>query len=481
MRKPKKSLGAGRACSPRGGDSSGGAATLSVSALIKEANIWSDWLPSSRIGPLSWVQMAGMLMRATKPERIIDTLAPTLVRTRSTTEAKCRRLAKGASDKPVFLMTYEGYREQFQDELLEHFAKFLESIDGNTDLEWLRDRLNKSGAGAQSFVWFLLNGIATAQLNDSLDENKVKREARWLANIDFYEPAMMSGDEVVLQEFYEAFRETFPRAAPLLARPLPSRSLESPIYDSEDPYIERLAAIEQCQKRQANLVNSAASTPIDLPEDAWCRAMRSNPWERALDLARVPMFHRQRQLAFLLRDVSLDEVVLRAERALLEMADTTARNAIDEATADGKKVGDVRFGLWFKWWREHFRHWNDPVRTEIEQLCRSEDAGFVSDWLPRFESAVFANFLIVCARAYALENRLGVGPKNERILVSELFDLDTDKPLVVSDLYTITVKLWGRFCSEHGISDNCGHLVLDFEVDENALLSSEQPHAVIRV
>lgn len=425
--------------------------------------------------------MAALLMRATPPEKIVNALAPTLVSTRDVTEAKCRRWAKDASDKPVFLITYESYREHFQDELLEHFWEFLEGLAGNTDLEWLRDRLSKSGAGVQSFVWFLLNGIATAQIDDALDENKVNPDARWLADIDFYEPAMMAGDEVVLQEFYAAFVETFARAAPLPARPLPSRSFESPIYDSEDPYIERLAAIEQRQKRQANLVNSAASTPVDLPEDAWRRAMRSNPWERALDLARVPMFHWQRQLAFMLRDVSLDEVVLRAERALFEMADMTARNAIEEATANGKKAGDVRFGLWFKWWREHFRHWNDPLRTELEQLCRSEDARFVSDWLPRFESAVFADFLIVCAHAHALENRLGMGPKNERILVSELFDLDTARPLVVADLHALTVKLWDRFCTEHAIADYGGHLALDFEVDGNAVLSSEQPHALIRL
>lgn len=45
----------------------------------------------------------------------------------------------------------------------------------------------------------------------------------------------------------------------------------------------------------------------------------------------------------------------------------------------------------------------------------------------------------------------------------------------------MTIELWGRFCNEHGIADSGGHLALDFEVDGRALLSSEQPHAVVRL
>lgn len=452
-----------------------------ISALIEKQNIWSEWSAGCWIGPLSWVQMAALLMRDTRPEMIVNRLAPLLDRTRQEVEGKYRKWAKGAPAEPKFLTTYENYREHFQDELLEQFRGFLKTLEGNSDLEWLRDRLIASQAGAQSFVWFLLNGIAIAQIEGELDETCIKHDARWLAELDFYEPAYLAGDEAVLREFYETFRESFARAAPLPDKPSTSRSLECPIADSEDPYIERLAEIEARQNRQAAREYFSPSDPVDLPEDAWQRAMWANAWDSALNLAKVPMFGWQRQIAFMLRDVSLDEVALRSERVLLDMADLTDRNAIENAAARGHPPAGVGFGLWFKWWREHFRHWNDPLRTELERLCRSEDAGFVGDWLPRFDGAVFADFLITCAHARVIDNRYGFGARNERLLESELFTSESDGPLMVSDLHMMTIKLWGRFCSEHGIADSSGHLALDFEVDGGALLSSEQPHAVVRL
>lgn len=452
-----------------------------ISALIDRPSIWSDWCASRWIGPLSWVRMAALLMRDTRPEAIVDRLAPLLERSRQAIEAKYGDWAKDAPAEPQFLITYEGYRELFQDELLERYRGFLETLEGNADLEWLRDRLIASAAGAQSFVWFLLNGIAVAQLEDELDEDRIAPDARWLAELDFLEPAYLAGDEVVLRAFYETFRESFARAAPLPDKPSPSRSLESPIADSEDPYIERLAAIEARQARQAPREHVPTKDPVDLPEDAWRRAMRANAWSRALDLARVPAFGWQRQIAFLLRDVSLDEVALRIERALLDMADITDRNAIEDAAARGHGPEDIGFGLWFKWWREHFRHWNDPLRAELEQLCRKEDAGFVGDWLPRFDGAVFADFLIQCAHARAVDNQLGLGPRDERLLAVELFAIDPGRPLSANGLHEMTLRLWDRFCERNGIADHHGHLVLDFEIDRASPLASDQPGAGARL
>lgn len=345
----------------------------------------------------------------------------------------------------------------------------------------VRDRLIDSAAGAQSFIWFLLNGIAVAQIEEELEEDRIAPDARWLPMLDFYEPAYLAGDEVVLREFYETFRESFARAAPLPDKPSPSRSLESPIADSEDPYIERLAAIEARQARQAAREHVPPTDPIDLPENAWRRAMRANAWSRALDLARVPMFGWQRQIAFLLRDVSLDEVALRIERALLDMADITDRNAIEDAVARGRGPRDIGFGLWFKWWPEHFRHWNDPLRAELEQLCRAEDAGFVGDWLPRFDGAVFADFLIQCAHARVVDNQVALGPRDERLLAADLFVIDPDRPLSADGLHEMTLRLFDRFCELNGIADYDGHLALDFEIDRASPLASDQPGAGARL
>ncbi|RJY06939.1 hypothetical protein [Aurantiacibacter aquimixticola] len=316
-----------------------------MSAQIEKPNIWSDWFPGLWIGPLSWIQMAALLMRDTKPEAIVDRLAPMLDSIREAIEAKCREWAKDAPDEPEFLITYDDYREHFLDELYEQFGGFLTTLKSNTDLEWLRDHLSDSGPSAESFVSFLLNGIATAQVEEQLDPERVAPDARWLAEIFFYEPAHTTGEEVVLREFYSKFRKTFERAAPLSERPWEQRSGDMPLASEDDPYIERQAAIEARQARRAAREHVPVPNEVDLPQDAWCRAMHTNTWARAIELTSFPRFGWQRQLAFMLRDVSLDEVVLRTERALLEMADLTDRNAIEDADARGKGPGEVRFGL----------------------------------------------------------------------------------------------------------------------------------------
>ena len=108
-----------------------------ISALIEKPNIWSDWFASRWIGPLSWVQMAALLMRDTRPEQIVDRLAPLLDRTREKVEANCRRWASEGPDERRIELTYASYREHFLDALYDDFERFLKTLEGNRDLEWL--------------------------------------------------------------------------------------------------------------------------------------------------------------------------------------------------------------------------------------------------------------------------------------------------------------------------------------------------------
>jgi hypothetical protein len=444
------------------------------SSLIEQRNVWSDWFPHDWISPLSWVQMAAILMRDTRPETVIDKLAPILEGTRDTIEASYRGLARKAPADRKMLLTYDDYREHFQDELLERYEGFLETLAGDVDLEWLRDRLLRNGAGAQSFLWFLLNGIANAAIEDELDPAMVAEEARWLAEFEFCDPAYLAGDEAVLRFFYREFRTTFPHAAPLPARPSTYPRFENPIYGDEDQYISRLKAIEDRQTRQLAREHAPTSEPVDLPADAWMRAMRTNPWSQALDFARIPPFHWQRQVAFMLRDVSLDAVSRRIETNLIEMAETTASRALEEAETHGRSIENIDFGLWYRWWREHFRHWQDPLRLTLERMCQPDDASLLGDWLARFESAVFADFVIGCAHANTVLKRIGTRTFDGESGSERLFIGGGDRPLQPYGLHDITLELWKRFCRNNGISDRGEFYALDFEVNWESPLAAHQ-------
>lgn len=187
--------------------------------------------------------------------------------------------------------------------------------------------------------------------------------------------------------------------------------------------------------------------PGDLPETAWHDAMCGNPWNAALDLARVPKVDWRRQIAFMLRDVRLPEVAVRIEAALLEMAQLTAASAVADVGDRDKPPGEPAFSAWFEWWQEHFRHWDDPLRTALEPLCRSADARTVAALLRHFQPAIFADFLIRCSHAHTIVERIAGQPR----VHSELFDFVSGAPLKVMGLPDMTERLWRRFCRSRGI------------------------------
>jgi hypothetical protein len=177
--------------------------------------------------------------------------------------------------------------------------------------------------------------------------------------------------------------------------------------------------------------------------------MRGNPWNAALDLAHVPRVDWQRQIAFMLRDVPLSEVAVRIDAALLEMAELTAASVLAHAGDRDRQRGEPAFSNWFGWWQEHFRHWNDPLRSALEPLCRPADAQTVAALLRHFQPAVFADFLIRCSHAHTIIERIAGQPGAH----SELFDFVSGAPLKVMGLPDMTGRLWRRFCRSRGIGD----------------------------
>lgn len=211
---------------------------------------------------------------------------------------------------------------------------------------------------------------------------------------------------------------------------------------------------------------SEAHRPLayNLPETAWYDTMCGNSWNVALDLARIPKVDWQRQIAFMLRDVPLPEVAVRIEAALLEMAELTAASAIANARDRDEPHGEPAFSDWFEWWLEHFRHWDDPLRSALEPLCRSADAQTVAALLRHFQPAVFADFLIRCSHAHTIVERIaGQGGAH-----SDLFDFISDAPLKVMGLQDMTGRLWRRFCRSRGIADLTMDPVPDFGVNWHA-------------
>lgn len=449
-----------------------------LSSIFDQPNVWSDWHASEYIGPLSWVRMAALLMRNVSPETVINALAPALRAMRDEMEAEIIRSSAHPPEDVRYTVDVDGYRSLFEDSVPKAFAAFITRLEGDADAMWLRERIEQDSVWEESFLWFFLNGIAYASANDQLDLDMVKDEARWLAELEFFENPYIPADQFLIRHFYGQLHARHDFVAPpseefrFQSRPI------DPFHNWQDDWVTRRRNVEDRWERELNRAHAPLDGELDWPEDACLRSRHINPWERALDIARIPPFDWRRQVALMLRDVPLDALIPELDAALITMADKTARIVVERAQNRGQAIEAITFFDWFNWWRENFRHWNDPLRGALNEFCSTGDASFVGDWLNRFNSAVFADFLIQSAHGHIIDRELGFGSKDAPKLDTELFSIDKDEPINPICIVAMTWRVWGRFRGEHDVQYDPAQAWCDFDVDLNVPLERRQPNSL---
>ena len=446
-----------------------------LSTLFARPSIWSDWLPQYWVSPLSWTQLVAMLMQGAPPEPIINRLAPMLQDALGQVTEEFTRYAETGEADLASIVRYDIFGEAFMAALGSRLPDVLDCLPDDADIVWLRERLRSDGGWSDCLLWFLLNGIAQAQIDAAIDAGKIDPDASWLAELDFHEPAALGNDEVLLRSLYNSFRLGFKTGVPLPKKPYSTyRRYVLPQVEDEDP------CYEQFDRARRRLLGSAArlplksAKPVDLPEDAWDRARSVNRWDSALTIANVPFVSWLRQVAFLLRDVSLSEVIRRIMTALDEMADQTARQVLADASARGCPAHEIEFGLWFKWWREHFRHWGAPMRSVIEPLCTSGDAERIGTMLVLFEPVIFADFLVRCVHGDVIRQQVENRSAKIDPAVAELFEFNPNGPQNVMGIHGLSIGMWRRFADAHGIAHHLVDYRFEFDVNWNVPFAANQ-------
>lgn len=219
------------------------------------------------------------------------------------------------------------------------------------------------------------NFTKSSNLSAMLDKPNIWSD--WLADIHFPDPRIEPADEYLLRHFYQDLTTRCRRALPLNEFVEPERNWQDPFDDpSVDDYLSRMVAFERISIRNLGRLFSAKENITDLSQDAWARYRDGSDWDRLLDLADVPRFDWRRQVAFLLREVPV--LFKRLDLAIMEMEAQTETAVLDQHRDKGKPVSAIGFGDWFGQWREHFRHWHDPLRTALIDLCVGQPTGNVT-------------------------------------------------------------------------------------------------------
>ncbi|MDF1834996.1 MAG: hypothetical protein P1U62_08960 [Alteraurantiacibacter sp. bin_em_oilr2.035] len=438
----------------------------SLSAMLDKPNIWSDWLVNQEIGPLSWARLAAILVRRQTPEAIAAFLAPAIAQARATCDENAIYYGERAPEAWDFPVTYRGYRDDMLETLEDPLNEALRGMQGDAEVRWLIEHISERRPWGVSFLWLFLGGIAYAMAEDRFDADKLPENARWLAEIDLPDPRIEPADEYLLRHFYQDLTTRCPRALPLDEFVEPEHNWQDPFNDpSVDDYLSRMAAFERMSIRNLGRLFSARENITDLSEDAWARYQDGSDWDRLLDIAAVPRFDWRRQVAFLLREVPVSELFQRLDRAIMEMEEQTETAVLDQHRDKGKPVNAISFGDWFGQWREHFRHWHDPLRTVLSDLCVGQDADMLAHFLPHMDSAIMANFLIGVCDAYVTNIEWGLPSARNVAPKSDVFRVRSRMETDQAPLPRLTAELWGRFCDKYDIGRSEDGVWCNFDVD----------------
>jgi hypothetical protein len=136
--------------------------------------------------------------------------------------------------------------------------------------------------------------------------------------------------------------------------------------------------------------------PVDL--DEWCARGDvleiASRWSTSRKGDDDGLINWRNYLAVALRTVDPDSAGEGLVRVIPEMETLTTARSI--ACYDDDPAAFSRFGFqeWLPHWQEHFRHWTDPVRTMLSDLCVTTEAKFFAKRLHAVDGEVLLDFLL---------------------------------------------------------------------------------------
>jgi hypothetical protein len=148
-------------------------------------------------------------------------------------------------------------------------------------------------------------------------------------------------------------------------------------------------------------------------------------------------------VAVSLRTADPDTVGEALGRVIPEMEALTATRCIECYDDNPTACSSFGFQEWLPYWQDHFRHWDDPVRRMLSDLCVTTEAKFFADRLHAMDGEVLLDFLL-CTCCSSLQFLLD--PDLHELAIIPGFPLSLNAGADERMIEQLCRKLYERFC-----------------------------------
>jgi hypothetical protein len=210
-----------------------------------------------------------------------------------------------------------------------------------------------------------------------------------------------------------------------------------------------------------------------IPHDALVRILTDNIWTPNIRLKEDGLISWRHSAAAAMRDVHVESVAELLADAIERMEILTWERLIAAFEEQPRTDAAFEFQDWYAVWREHFDHWDDPVRSIIAGLCYTPDGLDFAKRLHAADGQVLLDFTLEACLSWSMMQRMGerAGLKGHPVAARfpmTLEDDGHDRPITL--LYR---ELYARFTANVVFAYLPAPEVLDLGLNFDRLFAKE--------
>ncbi len=145
-----------------------------------------------------------------------------------------------------------------------------------------------------------------------------------------------------------------------------------------------------------------------IPHDALLRLLANNSWTPNMRLREDGLISWRHYAAAAMRDVHIARVAEILANVIEKMEILTWNRLIAEFEEQPPTSEPFAFNDWYAVWREHFDHWDDPVRQLIAGVGQTPDGRNFGERLHAADGQVLLDFVLEACLAWSMMQRMAL-------------------------------------------------------------------------